>query len=54
MKEIQKQEYKSPRLQIVMVSKQDLITTSLTGGFNGEDDSFPTPAVVNDGYITLS
>ncbi|MBQ8441111.1 MAG: hypothetical protein IJX19_10650 [Clostridia bacterium] len=53
MKNIQKHEYESPRLQIVKISKKDLITTSATGGFKGEDENFPTPAAQN-GYLPLS
>lgn len=52
MKELKKQEYESPRFQVVMISKKDLITTSLTGGFNGEEDNFSKSS--KNGYITLS
>ena len=53
MKNIQKHEYESPSLRVVMVSKPDLLTSSLTGGFKGEDENFPTPAAQN-GYVPLS
>ena len=53
MKELKKQVYDSPSLRIVMVSKLDLLTSSLTGGFKGEDENFPTPAAQN-GYVPIS